>query len=101
MKSDFDLSSDDLGDLSTENDFIHQCGLKNKASSNIIIQNILSSLALTDVGVYLRDGPLRIEKGIVNLHPIQDSQRVLCTHKCYFDSYGITPLNNLYKNMIT
>ena len=39
----------------TFNDFIKKFNLKNKATSNIKIQNILSSLSLNDVGIYLRD----------------------------------------------
>ena len=53
----------------TFNDFIKKFNLKNKATSNIKIQNILSSLFLNDVGVYLRDGPFKSDIGIVNLHP--------------------------------
>ena len=41
----------------TFNDFIKRFNLKNKATSNIKIKNILSSLSLNDVGIYLRDGP--------------------------------------------
>ena len=41
----------------TFNDFIKKRKLKNKATSNIKIQNILSSLSLNDVGIYLREGP--------------------------------------------
>ena len=51
------------------NEFIKKFNLKNKATSNIKIQNILSSLSLNDVGIYLRDGPFKSDIGIVNLHP--------------------------------
>ena len=34
-------------------DFVHECGLKNKATSNEKVQNLLSSLSLSDVGIYL------------------------------------------------
>ena len=33
------------------------------------IQQILSSLSLNNVGIYLRDGPFKSDIGIVNLHP--------------------------------
>ena len=38
-------------------DFIKKHKLKNKATSNIKIQQVLSSLSLNDVEIYLRDGP--------------------------------------------
>ena len=41
----------------TFKDFIKKHKLKNKATSNIKIQQILSSLSLNDVGIYLGDGP--------------------------------------------
>ena len=37
----------------TFNDFIKKYNLKNKPTSNIKIQQILSSLGLNDVGIYL------------------------------------------------
>ena len=36
----------------TFNDFIKKYNLKNKATSNIKIQQIVSSLGLNDVGIY-------------------------------------------------
>ena len=51
------------------NDFIHKYKLKHKAISDIKIQRIFSSLALSDVRIFLRDGPFSNEIGIVNLHP--------------------------------
>ena len=50
-------------------DFIKEYKLKNKATSNIKIQQVLSSLYLNDVGIYLRDGPFESDIGFVNLHP--------------------------------
>ena len=43
----------------TFNDFVRKHNLKNKATSNIKIQQVLSSLGLNDVGNYLRDGPFQ------------------------------------------
>ena len=40
--------------------------LENKATSNIKSQQVLSSLSLIDVGIYLRDGPFPSDVGIVN-----------------------------------
>ena len=50
----------------TFNDFVEKYNLKNKATSNIKIQQVLSSLSLDGVGIYLRDGPFESDKGIVN-----------------------------------
>ena len=53
----------------TFNEFIKKHNLRNKATSNIKIQQVLSSLSLKDVGIFLRDGPFSNDIGIVNLHP--------------------------------
>ena len=50
----------------TFNDNIHKRSLKNKATSNIKIQQVLSSLSLSDVGISLRDGLFSSDIGIVN-----------------------------------
>ena len=55
--------------MMTFNDFVHKYNLKNKATSNIKIQKVLSSLFLNDLGIYLRDGHFESDIGIVNLHP--------------------------------
>ena len=51
------------------NDFVRKHDLKNEATSNIKIQQVLSSLYLDGVGIYLRDVPFKSDIGIVNLHP--------------------------------
>ena len=51
------------------NDFVYKHKLKNKATSNIKICQVLSSLSLNEIGVYLRDGPFSSDIGVVNLHP--------------------------------
>ena len=61
----------------TFNDFVHEYYLKNKASSNIEIQQVLSSLSLNDTGIYLRDGPFNFDIGIVNLHPFRGTHWIL------------------------
>ena len=53
----------------TFNDLFKKDKLKNKATSFTKIQQVLSSLSLKDVGIYLRDGPFESDIGIVNLHP--------------------------------
>ena len=51
--------------------------LKNKATSNLKIQQVLSSLSLNDVWIYLRDGTFKSDIGIVNLHPSKDTHWIL------------------------
>ena len=57
----------------TFNEFIKKYKLKNKPTSNIKIQQDLSSLSLNDVGIYLRDGPFKSDNAVVNLHPSKGS----------------------------
>ena len=61
----------------TFNDFIKKHNLKNKATSNMKIQQILSFLSLNDIGIYIRDGPFESHIGIVNLHPSKGTHWVL------------------------
>ena len=84
----------------TINDFFKKFNLKNKATSNIKIQNILSSLSSNDVGIYLRDGPFKSDKGIVNLHPSKGTHWVCYINENYFDSYGCVPPKKLSKFII-
>ena len=55
----------------TFNEFIKKHNLKNKATSIIKIQQVLNSIGLNDVGIYLRDGLFESDIGIVNLHPLK------------------------------
>ena len=73
----------------TFNDFIKKYKLKNEATSNIKIQQVLSSLSLNDVGIYLRDGPFESNIGIVNIHPPRGTHWACYINENYFDSYGI------------
>ena len=59
------------------NDFVHEFELKNKATSNIKIYQVLSSLTLNDVGIYLRDGPFESDIGISNSLSFQGTHWVL------------------------
>ena len=81
----------------TFNDFIKKYNLKNKATSNIKIQQVLSSLSLNDVGIYLRDGPFSSDIGIVNLHPSRGTHWVCYINENYFDNYGIVCPKKLSK----
>ena len=82
------------------NDFIKKYNLKNKATSNIKIQQVLSSIGLDNVGIYLRDGLFKTDVGIVNLHPNRGTHWVLYSIENYFDSYGCVPPKKLSKFFI-
>ena len=84
----------------TFNDFIKKYNLKNKATSNIKVQQILSYLGLSDVGIYLKDGPFSSNIGIVNLHPSKGTHWVCYINENYFDSYGCVPPKKLSKFII-
>ena len=71
------------------NDFIKECNLRNKATSNIKIQHVLSSLPLDGVGIYLKDGPFKSDIGTVILHPSKGTQWVCYKNGTYFYSYGV------------
>ena len=78
------------------NDFVKKHKLKNKTTSNIKIHQVLSSLSLNDVWIYLRDGPFSGDIGIVNLHPSKGTHWVCYINENYFDSYGcVCPKNYL------
>ena len=72
----------------TFNEFIKKHNLRNKATSNIKTQQVLSSFSLNDVGIYLRDGPFESDIGIVNLHPSKGTHWICYVYDNYFDSYG-------------
>ena len=74
--------------------------MKNKATSNIKIQQVLSSLSLNDVGIYLRDGPFKPDIGIVNLHASKGTHWVSYLNENYFDSFGCAPFKKLSKFII-
>ena len=71
--------------------------MKNKATSNTKIQQVLSSLGLNGVGIYLRDAPFSSDIAIVSLHPFRGAHWVLYTNEKYFDSYGCAPPQKLSK----
>ena len=82
------------------NDFIKKYKLKNKVTSNIKIQQVLDSMRLNNVGIYLRDGPFSSDFGIVNLHPSKGTHWVCYINENYFDSYGCVCPKNLSKFII-
>ena len=86
--------------MMTFNDFIKKHNLRNKATSNIKIQQVLPSFALDNVDIYLRDGPFSSDIGVVNLHPLKGSHCVCNINGDYFDSYGCVPLKKPSKFII-
>ena len=84
----------------TFNEFVKKHNLKNKATSNIKIQQVLSSLSLNDVGIYSRDGPFKSDIGVVNLHPSKGSHWICYINENYFDSYGCVPPKKISKFII-
>ena len=90
------------------NEFVRKYNLKNKATSNIKVYEVLKKIGLdSKVGIYLRDGDFLTSYGIVILHPSRGTHWVLYIKDCFFDSYGCPPakklliyLENNYKNCI-
>ena len=74
--------------------------MKNKATSNIKIQKVLTSIGLDNVNIYLRDGPFLSDIGIVNLHPSKGSHWVCYINENSFDNYGCSPPKKLSKFII-
>ena len=82
------------------NDFDKKFDLKNKATSNIKIQQVLNSIGLNNIGIYLRDGPFESDIGIVNLHPSKGTHWICYINENYFDSYSIVCPKKLSKFII-
>ena len=82
------------------NHFIEKYNLKNKATSNIKIQKVLTSIGLDNVNIYLRDGLFSSDIGKVNLHPTIGTHWVCYINENYFDSYDCSPPKELSKFII-
>ena len=82
------------------NEFIKEYKLKNKATSNIKIQKVPTSIGLDNINIYLRDGSFSSDIGIVNLHPSLGTHWVVYIDENYFDSYGCVPPKKLSKFLI-
>ena len=83
--------------MMTFNDFVHKHNLKNKATSIMKVQQVLPSLSLNDVGIYLRDGLFESDIGNLNLHPSRGTHWVCYRSQNYFDSYGCVSPKKLSK----
>ena len=84
----------------TFNEFVKKYNLKNKATSNLKIQKVLTSIGLDNVNIYLRDRSFSSEIGIVNLHPSLGTHWVVYIDENSFDSYGCVPPKKLSKFVI-
>ena len=81
-------------------DFVSEHDLRNKATSNMKIQKVLTSIGLDNVNIYLRDSLFSSDIGIVNLHPTKGTHWVCYLNENYFDSYGCSPPKKLSKFII-
>ena len=86
--------------MMTINDFVRKHILKNKATSNIKIQKVLTSIGLNNVDICQRDGPFLSNIGIVNLHQSKGTHWVCYINENYFDSYGCAQPKKLSKLII-
>ena len=64
------------------------------------IQQVLGSIGLDNVDIYLRDGLLNFDIEIVNSHPIKGTDWITYLDKNCFVSYGCPPSQNLSKIII-
>ena len=83
--------------MTSFNNFVHKYKLKNKATSIIKFYQILCSIGLKDLGIFLRDGPFQSDIVIVNLHPLKGTHWAVYINAKYFDSYGCAPPGKLSK----
>ena len=79
-------------------EFVNKYGLKNEATSNVKIKEILK-LMNTSCRIYMRDDKFITTSGIVNLYPTKGTHWVMFTNQNYFDSYGCPPPLNITKQI--
>ena len=85
----------------TFNDFVCKHKLKNKATSNVKIYEVLKQIGLdSKVGIHLRDESFSSDIGIVILHPSKGTHWVCYLNENYFDSYGCSPPRKLSRFII-
>ena len=80
-------------------EFVEKYGIKNEATSNVKIKEILKLMNITECGIYMRDDQFTTPSGIVNLHPSVGTHWVMYTNQNYFDSYGCPPPLNITKQI--
>ena len=84
------------------NDFIHKYSLKNKATSNIKIYQVLPSIGLdnVDMYMYLRDRPFSSDVQVAKLDQSKGTHWVAYINEKLFDSYGCSPPQKLSEFII-
>ena len=80
-------------EVSFEN-FINKYKLGNKATPNLNIYQVFTSLYPNHVEIYLRDGPFASDIGIVNLHPSKGPHWVVYYNETYFAVVVVHLLEN-------
>ena len=68
-------------------EFVEKYALKNEATSNVKIKEILKEIKIP-CGIYMRDDKFTSDSGIVNLHPTKGTHWVMFINEYFFDSYG-------------
>ena len=80
-------------------DFVGKYGLKNEATFNVKMKEILDILKLNSTGIYMRDDKFTTTSGIFNLHPTKGTHWVMFVNEFYFDSYGSPPPTNILNHI--
>ena len=76
-------------------EFVEKYGLKNEATSNVKIKEILDILKLNSTGIYMKEAKFTTDSGIINLHPTKGTHWVMFVTEFNFDSYGCPPPTNI------
>ena len=76
-------------------DFVHKNGLKNKATSNKLFYQVVTSIGFNNVEKYLRDEPFSSDVGIDFLHQSIRTHWVASINEKNFDLYGCSPPRKL------
>ena len=79
--------------------FVEKYGIKNEATSNVKIKEILDILKLNSTGIYMRDAKFTTDSGIVNLQPTKGTHWVMFVTEFYFDSYGCPSPTNILNHI--
>ena len=82
-------------------DFIQKYKLKNNATSIIKTYQVLSSLGLSDAGIFLRDRLFEYDIRIHKLYPSKGTLWVCYVNENCFDSYGCSTSDKPSKIFIT
>ena len=80
-------------------ELVDKYALKDEATFNIKIKEILDILKLNSTGIYLRDDKFTTTAGKVNLHPTKKTHWVMFSNQKVFDSYGCPPPENIIKQI--